>query len=90
MTRRHFFPEGSLRRREHTRGVYLRVKEASALVYDCSDENVENAAPHFGHGKENPRQGRVAYVDVPVGGISEILRRERSSLRGCCDKATHR
>lgn len=37
---------------------------------DCSDENVENAAPHFGHGKENPRQGRVAYVDVPVCGIS--------------------
>lgn len=48
--------------------MYLRVKEASALVYDCSDENVENAAPHFGHGKENSRQGRVAYVDVPVDG----------------------
>lgn len=37
---------------------------------DCSDENVENAAPHFGHGEENSRQGRVAYVDVPVCGIS--------------------
>lgn len=55
-----------LRRREHTRGVYLRVKEASALVNDCSDENVENAAAHFGHRQKYSRERRVAYVDVPV------------------------
>ena len=48
--------------------IYLRVNKASALMYDCSHENIKYASPHFGHGQENSSKRCVAYINVPFMG----------------------